>query len=116
MAILDRSGSVVTVMAVVVVPLVVPMVTKNHLLLGYRTDLPNHGSTEVYPPRAWRVYPFVLAQITCCGEKAGETGRDAQRLKSNRGLGTFVMPRAARVQQRGRICRETASHSSFATE
>jgi hypothetical protein len=54
-----------------------------------------------------------------CGEKDGETGRDVQRPKSNRGLGTFRHAEScccARVQQRGRICKETASHSSFATE
>jgi hypothetical protein len=118
---LGRSGFVVTLMAVVVISLVVLMVTDNHPFPGCRTDLPDHGAAEVYPPRSWRVYPFVLAQITCCG---GESWRDRTRcstaqkqLEPTGGLGTFVMPRAAaRVQQQGRICRETASHSSFATE
>jgi hypothetical protein len=37
--------------------------------------------------------------------------------KATEASARFVMPRAAaRVQQRGRICREVACHSSFATE
>jgi hypothetical protein len=72
MAMLERSGLVVTVMAVVVVSFVKHDNRQPPFSgLLYRSAKPR-GCGGVIRQGPWRVYPFVLAQITCCGEKHGE--------------------------------------------